>query len=131
MSVIMSLPDSLVPTCLVAAVLAVSLLTAARAGDAAKPDAAAPSPEQARCQAMGPDYFAVKGSTACMRVSGYISAGVGFLQPTGADRGPFAPHAATVAGTEVGVGVEARFDTELGPGRLYVEVRDRNVDWGR
>ncbi len=121
----MSFPDSLLPTCLLAAVLAASLSTAARAGDAA------PSPEQARCQAMGPDYFAVKGSTTCMRVSGYISAGVGFLEPTRADKGPFAPHAATVSGTEAGVGVEARFDTELGPARLYVEVRDRNVDWGR
>jgi hypothetical protein len=83
------------------------------------------TPEQAHCRALGEGYFAVKGSTACIRISGYVSAGMGFVEPgriAAPTTGPFAPHRFAFSTSEAAVAVESQFNTELGPGRLYVEV---------
>ena len=60
-----------------------------------------------------------------MKISGYVSAGVGFVEPgrvAAPTTGPFAAHRAGFTDEHAGVSVETRFDTELGPGRLYVHV---------
>jgi len=103
------------------------------AGDAVAPNPKEITPEQARCQAMGEGFFAVKGSTNCLRISGYVSAGAGFLQPSGSVKAgnPFASRATTFSDQEVEVRVESQFDTELGPGRVVVEVGGRNLNLNR
>ncbi|HLW90274.1 MAG TPA: hypothetical protein VKS78_03095 [Roseiarcus sp.] len=78
----------------------------------------------ARCAAMGAGFFAVTGSSACMRISGHISAGVGFA--TGGAFAHPAASATTGSFTEEGASADARFDTPLGPGRIYVRVGDVN-----
>ena len=110
--------------------LAATIATAAtaggaRAGDSYAPQAQPLSPDQAHCQALGEGYFAVKGSSACIRISGYIAAGAGFVAPgrvAAPSTGPFASRARAFGETSAGVSVDSRFDTELGPGRIYVEV---------
>ena len=101
-----------------------------RADDLTTPGPKAISPEQARCQAMGEGFFAVKGSTNCVRISGYVSAGVGFATPVVRPvNSPFAAHAGVVNEQQAGVAVEQTFNSELGPGRIYVQVGGQN--WGR
>jgi hypothetical protein len=87
------------------------------------------SPDQARCKALGEGFFAVKGSTACIRISGYVSAGMGFVEPgriAAPTTGPFAPRSHAFTTTEEGAAIESQFNTELGPGRLYVQVGGQN-----
>jgi hypothetical protein len=98
---------------------------AAFAGDSYESAPALTAPDQAHCRALGEGFFAVKGSNACMKISGYVSAGVGFVEPgrvAAPTTGPFAAHGAGFTDNHVGVSVDTRFDTELGPGRLYVQV---------
>ena len=107
------------------AVLAVAwfVATAAWAGDESKPKPA--SIDQARCNAMGEGFYAVAGSTTCVKISGYIGTGVVFASPgrvTPPSAGPSARHDTAIFEKGAGVSLEARFDTELGPGRLYVQV---------
>ena len=108
-------------------------LGAARSAEIGPPAPPRPeTPEQARCKAIGEGFFAVKGSTACIRISGYLSAGVGFVEPgriAAPTTGPFAPHGSAYSTDEAGAAVESRFDTELGPGRVYVEIGGTN--WKR
>jgi hypothetical protein len=94
----------------------------ALAGDAFAP--AATLPDQGHCKALGDGFYAVKGSDTCIRISGYIAAGVEFAGPGRVERaaGPFAERAGAETDTRVGISMDARFDTELGPGRLYVQV---------
>ena len=102
----------------------------ARAADLGPPEPQRETPERARCKALGEGFFAVKGSTTCIRISGYVSAGMGFVEPgriAAPTTGPFAPHPFAYSTTEGAV--ESRFDTELGPGRVYVQVGGAN--WGR
>jgi hypothetical protein len=116
-----------VPQVLVLAVIAAASFaacpSAAIAGDAEAPPPI--SADQVRCQALGEGYFAVKGSTTCVRISGYVSAGVGFaapgrvVAPSGA---PSDRHATAFTDSQEGASVEAQFNTELGPGRLYLQV---------
>lgn len=93
------------------------------AGDEFKPKPA-PS-DQARCKAMGEGFYAVAGSNTCVKISGYIGTGVVFASPvrvTPPIAGPSARHDTSFFEKGAGVSLEARFDTELGPGRLYVQV---------
>jgi hypothetical protein len=81
------------------------------------------------CAVFGAGFFAVAGSDACMRISGRISAGVGFAHPVSG--GAFGSHAASGFNTETAVTGDIRFNTEAGPGRIYVHVRgDTNPRWG-
>ena len=101
----------------------------AEAADIGPPQPQPETVDQARCKALGEGYFAVKGSTSCIRISGYVSAGMGFVEPgriAAPTTGPFAHHASTYSTTEGVVAVESRFNTELGPGRLYVQVGGQN-----
>jgi len=103
---------------------------AALAGDATAPNPKEISPEQARCQAMGEGFFALKGSSQCLRISGYVSAGVTFTQPgliSAPRSGPFAAKATTFTDKQAAVSVESTFDTEAGPARLFLEVGGRSL----
>ena len=107
-----------------AAVLA--LVEAAAAQDAppgAKPDQAAAA-AQAHCAALGPGFFAVTGSSACMRISGHVSAGAGFVAAGANGHASAAP--ITGSFTEEGVSGDVRFDTPIGPGRVYVHLHNAN-----
>jgi len=102
---------------------------AAFAGDAAPPPKEI-SPEQARCQAMGEGFYALKGLGQCLRISGYVSAGVTFTQPgviSAPRSGPFAAKPTTFTDRQAAVSVESTFDTEAGPGKLFLEVGGRNL----
>jgi hypothetical protein len=97
--------------------------SAAVAGDADTPPPI--SADQARCQALGEGYFAVKGSTTCVRISGYVSAGVGFAAPArvAAPDGASSDRRATAfTDNQEEMSLDAQFNTELGPGRLYLQV---------
>jgi hypothetical protein len=80
-----------------------------------------PALDDGHCAAMGEGFFAVAGSSACMRISGHVSAGVGFGTVTVGAR---LVSPATGAATDVGVSGDMRFDTPMGPGRVYVDVHD-------
>jgi hypothetical protein len=105
--------------------LLVALLVprAALAGDSFEP---APAMiDQGHCKSLGDGFYAVKGTNACIKISGYIAAGVEFASPARVGlpaAGPFAAHAVSATDTSVGMSVDTRFDTELGPSRLYVQV---------
>ena len=80
---------------------------------------------------MGEGFYALPGSDACVKISGYIGAGVEFAAPgrvTAPSSGPFAPRAGGVITKDTAVSVDARFNTEMGPGRLYVQVGRQNID---
>ncbi len=98
------------------------------AGDDLTPASKDISWEQARCQALGEGYFAVKGSTSCIRISGYISAGVDFGEAAKRTNGPAATHIVGVSENSTGVSIETHFDTELGPSQVYVEINGTNVN---
>jgi hypothetical protein len=78
----------------------------------------------AHCAALGEGFFAVTGSSACMRISGHISAGVGFATAAASNGRSASP--ATGSATEEGVSGDIRFDTPIGPGRIYVHVHNAN-----
>ena len=111
---------------LVTSALGLSLLAQGKAyaGDDFAP--APPStPDQAHCNALGEGFFAVTGSSACIKISGYVSAGTEFSATSarGAQgSGAFAAKSGVSMETQSAVSAEARFDTPLGPGRLYVQV---------
>jgi hypothetical protein len=107
------------------------LLTAAAIVEAASAQDVSQSPRtdqaaaaQAHCAALGPGFFAVTGSTTCMRISGHVSAGAGFVATGANGRAPSSPVAGTF--TEEGVSGDFRFDTPIGPGRVYVHVHSVN-----
>jgi hypothetical protein len=77
-----------------------------------------PSSEQARCSALGEGFYAVAGSNACIKISGYVAAGVDFAASGDKNSGP---KSSGGFNTETAVGVDMRLDTPLGPGRLYVQ----------
>jgi hypothetical protein len=99
----------------------------ARAGDDPTPASKDMSWEQARCQALGEGYFGVKGSTNCIRISGYISAGVDFGGATKKAEGTAASHVVGFSKTWAGVSIETHFDTEFGPSSIYVEINGTNM----
>jgi hypothetical protein len=85
----------------------------------------APTNADLRCAALGDGFFAVAGSTACVQISGHISAGANF--GSGAAAASATPHFTTPAASkfdgETAVSGDLRFDTFAGPGRVYVDVR--------
>ena len=114
---------------LLSAVVAFAALAGpAHAGDDSTPAPKDISSEQARCQALGEGYFAVKGSTSCIRISGYISAGVDFGGAAKRTDGPPSSHVVGFSENSAGVSIETHFDTELGPSRIYVEINGTNVN---
>jgi hypothetical protein len=112
---------------LAACALAGGLATGpACAGDILVPSepAQAPNaPNNAHCSALGEGFFAVTGSDACIRISGYVAAGAEFgggLRP-GRAPAPFDANATSVMHTYTGVSVDAQFDTPMGPGLIHVD----------
>jgi hypothetical protein len=103
----------------------------ARAGDDAPPAPKETNVDQAHCQAMGEGYFAVKGSTSCIKISGYISVGGGAVDFGGRGKkteGSAPSHVVGFTENSTGVSIETRFDSELGPGRIYVEINGTNLN---
>jgi hypothetical protein len=96
----------------------------AGAGDSSTPTQPVATTNSARCSAMGEGFFAVSGSDACIRISGYVASGVEFdgLRPAWRNSGPFDGASTTALRTRVGTSADARFDTPMGPGRLYIQV---------
>jgi hypothetical protein len=93
---------------------------AAIAGDAVAPNP--PPPGQARCNAVGEGFYAIAGSNACIKISGYVAAGVDFVAPSAKPSGVFAPRPIGGLSSETAVSAEVHLDTPLGPGRLYVQI---------
>jgi hypothetical protein len=98
---------------------------AAYAGESPAPvPQPAKSPDDARCSALGHGFFAVSGSDACIRISGYVAAGADFggaLPSAGRGAAPFGATTGAVMRTRAGASLDARFDTPMGPGRIYVD----------
>jgi hypothetical protein len=94
------------------------------AGDLSSSAQTAKTQVNARCAALGAGFLPVGGSDACVRISGHISAGVGFA--AGAARGDssglnFDPGPPNGLGAQAAAG-DWRFDTPSGPGRVDLEV---------
>ena len=95
--------------------------------ESAIPKSPAPTAAQLHCQTLGEGFFAVEGSDACVRISGYVSTGIGFANPLTPRSigGPFGARPSTSASSST-TQVGARIETELGPGRLYVQFGGHN-----
>jgi hypothetical protein len=106
------------------AVAASLVASGALAGESSTPTQPAGTANSARCSAMGEGFFAVSGSDACIRISSYVAAGAEFggLRPAWRNSGPFDGASTTALRTRVGASADARFDTPMGPGRLYIQV---------
>jgi hypothetical protein len=87
----------------------------ARAGDSPSPIA----PSTARCHSYGEGYFGVRGSDACIRISGYVAAGADFSTSRGGRDTLLSNPGMT---TGVAAALDSRFDTPAGPARVYIQV---------
>jgi hypothetical protein len=109
-------------------VFSLSLCSFAHAGDLLPMPQTRVPQTNGRCAVLGEGFFPVSGSDACVKISGHISAGVGFDSP--ASSGQNFGAAATGFNTELGATGDLRFNTPAGPGRVYVDVRrDTNPRW--
>ena len=88
------------------------------AGDSAAPIA----PSDARCGSYGEGFVGVAGSDACIRISGYVDAGVDFSASRGGRAAPLLAPANPAAKTGAAAALDTRFDTPTGPGRVYIEI---------
>jgi hypothetical protein len=88
-----------------------------RAGDSVAPIA----PSDARCHSHGDGFFGVPGSDACIRISGYVDAGVDFSASRSGRGAPLAPTNPALK-TGAAAALDTRFDTSMGPGRVYIEI---------
>ncbi len=101
----------------------------ALAGDSLTSNQPAATPNQGRCGALGEGFFAVSGSDACIRISGYVAAGAEFgagLHAVSHNPAPFEAAPTSALRTRTGVSADARFGTPMGPGRLYIQVGHDN-----
>lgn len=114
-------------------ITALSVCTAASAGDLLPTGLGEKSGATSRCGALGEGFFPVAGSSACVRISGHVSAGAGFGAGSGAPGAlgsPLRGNAANSFNAEAGVAGDLRFDTPAGPARVYVDLRkDTNPAW--
>ena len=93
--------------------------TERRAGNSAVPIA----PSDARCRSHGDGFIGVAGSDACIRISGYIDAGADFSTSRGGRDAPLlAPAGFPALRTGAAAALDTRFDTPMGPGRVYIEI---------
>ncbi len=107
------------------AVAACLVAGSALAGDPLTVGRPAAAASAARCSALGEGFFAVSGSSACIKISGYVAAGAvfgGVLPASARNFGPFGAAPAAPLRTRSGVSADARFDTPMGPGRLYIQL---------
>jgi Porin subfamily len=105
----------------------IALSGGALAGDVGPPKP--PAGDDLHCSALGEGFFPVAGSNACIRISGYVAAGAdlgGALHPVARGAAPFEPSSTPTLRTGAGVAADARFDTPMGPGRIYVQVGHDN-----
>jgi hypothetical protein len=78
------------------------------------------SPSDAPCRSHGEGFIGVAGSDACIRISGYVDAGVDFSASRGGRAAP--PLAPATPAVRAGAALDTRFDTSMGPGRVYIEM---------
>jgi hypothetical protein len=110
---------------ILAAILVVEAAQAQETSPGAKNARAAEAAvANAHCAALGEGFFAVAGSSTCIRISGHVSAGVGFATSSVNGHAFAAP--VTGSAVEEGVAGDVRFDTPMGPGRVYVNVGNVN-----
>lgn len=105
---------------------------AASAGDALPSGDAARIHADAHCSALGEGFFPVNGSSACIKISGRISAGVGYGSGAASQNYSALRFAAPPRGfdAETAASGDLRFDTAAGPARVYVGVRkDTSPRW--
>jgi hypothetical protein len=88
------------------------------AGETAAPIA----PSGARCRSYGEGFIGVAGSDACIRISGYVDAGADFSASRGGRAGPLLAPANPAATVGAAAALDTRFDTSMGPGRVYIEM---------
>jgi Porin subfamily len=114
-------------------IYALSVCSLASADDVLPIGRVVKSPANARCRALGQGFFPVAGSDACVKISGHVSAGVGFGSGAGSRGAPslnFAGSQANGFDSQIGGAADLRFQTPAGPGRVYVDVRkDTNPRW--
>jgi hypothetical protein len=114
-------------------IFAVAVCGLASADDVLPIGRVAQSPTNARCKALGEGFFPVAGSDACIRISGHVSAGVGFGPGGGSPGAPGLNFSGSQGGgfnSEISATGDLRFQTPAGPGRVYVDVRrDSNPRW--
>ena len=101
-----------------AAISVAACLAAAevRAGDSVAPIA----PSHARCRSYGEGFIGVAGSDACIRISGYVDAGVDFSASRGGRAAPQLAPANPAPGAAAAL--DTRFDTSMGPARIFIEI---------
>ena len=107
-------------------VFACGLSQEASAGDVLPPGQAAKPHAENHCAALGEGFFAVNGSDACVKISGRISAGVGFGGGGGSGGSSgvtFESNRPNGFDTEAAASGDLRFNTGAGPARVYVEVK--------
>jgi hypothetical protein len=106
---------------------------AAHASDALPPAQPAKAHVDMHCAALGEGFFAVTGSSACIKISGRISAGVGYASGSAStnNSGPrFGAPPADGFDAEMAASGDLRFNTSAGPARVYVGVRkDTGPRW--
>jgi len=93
------------------------------AGDAFAPSAPT-TPDQAHCNTLGEGFLAV-GPGACVKISGYVSAGsdVSAVVVKGAETSsPFAAGSALGGDAPAGTSAQMQVAAPLGPGRVYIQV---------
>ncbi len=104
------------------AIAVVGLANAAGGAETGLQKSPAPIIADPHCASYGPGYFGVAGSSACVKISGYVSAGADFgpaarnfneknVFPTTPSSGIFA---------HVGIAGDILFDTEMGPGKISI-----------
>ena len=93
------------------------------AGDAFAPSPPA-TPDQAHCNSLGEGFLAV-GPGACVKISGYVSAGadVSAMVVKGAETSsPFAAASTLGGDAQSGTTAQTQVEAPLGPGRVYIQV---------
>jgi hypothetical protein len=101
----------------------VSLAACLAAAQAPAGDSTAPiAPSNARCRSHGDGFIGVAGSDACIRISGYIDAGADFSTSRGGRDAPLLAPANPALRTGAAAALDSRFDTSMGPARVYIEI---------
>ncbi len=94
----------------------------ANAGDLFDPKTAPTDPTH--CKAFGEGFFPVAGSNGCIKIRGYVAAGAALAMPST----PFGAGMKAATQSHTGVSLDTRFDTQMGPARLYVRVGHDSLD---
>jgi hypothetical protein len=98
--------------------LGAALASVASAGDALFAPQASGAPRATRCGGPGPGYFAIKGSSACVKITGYVAASDNFGSMRSYQR-PLALDTRLGLAPSSGASADVRFETPEGPGHVH------------